>query len=108
MRLLICLVVSIAISTKLFAFTSFTSKIRSRPQLSMVNGLDIKPSTVASVPDIQDDEGNRNSGNMRPRAKDLGWKSVKAQLSKEFGLSDKGTYTSRKRDWHPSIFILLY
>jgi TPP-dependent pyruvate/acetoin dehydrogenase alpha subunit/pyruvate/2-oxoglutarate/acetoin dehydrogenase E1 component len=72
----------------------------------MVNGLDIKPSTVASVPDIQDDDGNRNSGNMRPRAKDLDWKSVKAQLNKEFGLSDKGTYTRRKRDWHPPIFIL--
>lgn len=54
--------------------------------------LSIKPVTVASVPDIKDDEKSRSEGNMRPRAKDLGWASVRAQLKAEFGISDDGTY----------------
>ena len=57
-----------------------------------VSELSIKPVTVASVPEIKDDETSRSKGNMRPRATDLGWASVRAQLKAEFGMSDDGTY----------------
>lgn len=59
-------------------------------RLSMVSSASIKPSTVASVPDVKDDEKSRRSGNMRPRPTDLGWSSVRAQLKAEFGMSDDG------------------
>ena len=55
-----------------------------------LRALDIKIPTVASVPEIKDDEKSRGAGKMRPRPKNLGWSSVRAQLKSEFGLSDDG------------------
>lgn len=91
MRTFVSFIVILAVLSKVWAFCwTPNSMIQRSSKLRMVSAIDIKPSIVASVPEIQDDDSNRGKGNMRPRAAGLGWQSVRSQLSKEFGMSDDG------------------
>ena len=92
MKLFIAFFVSVVLIMKVWAFswTRQSMSTRGAKRLRMVSSIDIKPPTVASVPEIQDDDNNRSKGNMRPRASNLCWTSVRNQLSKEFGLTDEG------------------
>ena len=93
MKVFLAFVIVVATISKVWAFTWTPQSMmqpRGSKRLRMVSAIDIKPPTVASVPEIQDDDSSRDKGNMRPRASDLGWTSVRNQLSKEFGLTDDG------------------
>ena len=69
MRTFVSFIVILAVLSKVWAFCwTPNSMIQRSSKLRMVSAIDIKPSIVASVPEIQDDDSNRGKGNMRPRA----------------------------------------
>lgn len=100
MKMFLLGVVVLAVLNKVWAFSWTPNSVMHRStKLRMVSAIDIKPPTAASVPEIQDDDSNRGRGNMRPRASELGWQSVRSQLSKEFGMSDEGKCSFSRVLW---------